>query len=57
MDRITALRESLAQSISTMEYNIAQYERIGGTWPWPGTYEEAKGRLQGYREIHYIIRN
>jgi hypothetical protein len=55
MDRITALRDMLASTISTMEYNMAQHERIGGQWPYADTYEEAKGRLRAFKEIHKLI--
>lgn len=54
MDRIAALREYLESAIGTMEFNIAQHQE-GASWPYPGTFDEAKGKLQGYKEIYRIV--
>lgn len=54
MDRITALREYLESAIGTMELNIAQHKE-GTDWPYPGTLDGAKGKLQGYKEIYRIV--
>ena len=56
MDRIALIREYLESTVSTMEANIAQHESIGGSWPYPGSYEEAKGRLMAYKDMQRIVR-
>lgn len=54
MTRIEALRQYLDGVIGTMTYNLNQY-REGDHWPWPGTYEHAKGRLAAYTEIRSLL--
>lgn len=56
MDKLALLKDHLESSIGNMEFNLGRYEESDRShWPWPGTYEEAKGKLQGYREILAVL--
>lgn len=49
-----ALKDYLDGVIDTMNYNLNQY-REGDPWPWPGTYENARGRLDAYLSIRSML--
>lgn len=58
--QIEALRDYLKSTIETIEINISQYEAAvhqhgDVVWPYPGTFEEAKGKYKGYKEIYRIV--
>lgn len=49
-----ALRAYLKSTIETIEFNLGQHD--GTTpWPYPGNPDEARGKLQGYKEILRVV--
>lgn len=51
---MNTLKDYLDGVIDTMSYNLNQY-REGDPWPWPGTYENARGRLDAYLSIRSML--
>lgn len=52
--QMDALRSYLKPTIETIEFNFSQHDE-NEPWPYPGTLDEAKGRLQGYRDIYRML--
>lgn len=52
--QMDSLRAYLKATIDTIEFNLAQHDEAA-PWHYPGTLDETKGKLQGYRDIYQMI--